>query len=146
MKDYTLKQSIMIVAAGCGLLLVGLAIFGPWSGGFGHSKTETTQMEEAELARALNHYETVFQQFPTNNNAALVKQMTGENPQQLLFINLGATSTNQDGQLIDIWSTPYKFVFNSTNSFTITSAGENRTFGDADDVVFNSVTNKVAQP
>jgi hypothetical protein len=103
-------------------------------------------LEEAELARALNHYETVFQQFPTNNNAALVKQMTGENPQQLLFINLSATSTNQDGQLIDIWNTPYKFMFNSTNSFTITSAGENRTFGDTDDVIFNSVSNKVAQP
>src|SRR5215469_5581079 len=110
MKDYTLKQSIMIVAAGCGLLLVGLVIFGPWFGNAGRNKTETTQLEEAELARALNHYETVFQQFPTNNNAVLVKQMTGENPQQLLFLSLGTTSTNQDGQLIDIWNTPYKFV------------------------------------
>ena len=146
MKDYTLKQSIMIVAAGCGLLLVGLAIFGPWSGGVGRNKTETTKLEEAELARALNHYESVFQQFPTNNNAALVKAMMGENPQQLMFLNLGATSTNHDGQLIDIWSTPYKFVFNSTNSFTITSAGENRTFGDTDDVVFNSESNTVTKP
>jgi hypothetical protein len=76
----------------------------------------------------------------------LTKNLIGDNPQQLMFLNLVETSTNKDGQLVDIWSTPYKFTFNSTNSFTITSAGENRAFGDTDDVVFDSLTNSLGTP
>ena len=146
MKDYTLKQSIMIVVAGGGLLLVGIYLFSPWFAGMGRTKAETTRLEEEELAKAISRYATVFQQFPTNDTTGLVKAMTGDNPQQLTFLDLGTTSTNQNGQLIDIWSTPYKFAFNSTNSFIITSAGENRTFGDTDDVVFNSATNTLPPP
>lgn len=141
MKDYTLKQSLMIVAAGGGLLLVGIYLFSPWFAGLGRTRAETTQLEEEELAKAISHYATVFQQFPTNDNAALVKTMIGDNPQQLMFLNLGTTSTNQSGELVDVWSMPYKFTFISTNSFTIISAGENKTFGDTDDVIFNSASN-----
>jgi hypothetical protein len=146
MKDYNIKQSLIIVAVGCGLLLIGLYLFSPWFGGPARNKTQTTQLEEAELAKAISHYQALFQQFPTNDNAGLVKSMTGDNTKQLTFLNLGTTSTNEAGQLIDIWSTPYKFAFNSTNSFTITSAGENHTFGDADDVVFNSASNTLPAP
>jgi hypothetical protein len=146
MKDYTVKQSLMIVAGGCALLLLCLYLFTPLFGVAGRTKTDTTRLEEAEMANAISRYATVFQHFPADNNAALTKNLTGDNPQQLLFLKLVATSTNNDGQLVDIWSMPYKFVFNSTNSFTITSAGENRAFGDTDDVVFDSRTNSVGTP
>jgi hypothetical protein len=146
MKDYTVKQSLMIVAAGCGLLLVFLYLFTPLFSTAARSKADTTRLEEAELANAIARYALVFQQYPTNDNAGLTKTLTGDNPQQLLFLDLVAASTNQNGQLVDIWSTPYKFAFNSTNSFTITSAGENRAFSDTDDIVFDSRSNTLAKP
>ena len=146
MKDYPLKQSLMIVAAGGGLLLIGIYLFSPFFAGTARSKAETTQLEEVELAKALIHYATVFQQFPTNDNAGVVKALSGVNPQQLTFLNLGESSTNKDGQLIDVWSTPYKFTFDSTNRFVITSAGDDRTFGNTDDVVFDSSRNALPKP
>jgi len=146
MKDYTVKQSLMIVAAGCGLLLICLYLFTPLFSAAGRTKADTTRLEEAELAKAIDRYATVFQQFPADNNAALTRNLTGDNPQQLMLLNLVETSTNKDGQLVDIWSTPYKFAFNSTNRFTITSAGDNRMFGDPDDIVFDSRSNTLANP
>jgi hypothetical protein len=146
MKDYTLKQSIMIVAGGCGLLLVCIFLLGPFLNGSKAGKVTTTQNEEEQLGNAISQYTTVFQKVPTNDNAGLTRNLTGDNPQQMILLTLAESSTNKDGQMIDVWGTPYKFTFNSTKSFVITSAGENRTFGDTDDVVFNSVSNKLSQP
>jgi len=146
MKDYTVKQSLMIVVGGCALVLVGIYLFTPFFGGSKGGTVSTTRNEEAQLANAIAQYNVVFHNYPTSDNAGLTKNLTGENPQQLRLINLSETSTNKDGQMVDIWSTPYRFAFHSTNSFIITSAGENRTFGDADDVVFNSATNTLPPP
>ena len=146
MKDYTLKQSIMIVAGGCGLLLVCIFLLGPFLGGSTPDKVTTTRNEEEQLGNAIAQYKIVFQKYPTNDNAGLTKNLTGDNPQQLNLLNLLESSTNKDGQMVDIWGTPYKFGFKSTNSFWITSAGENCTFGDTDDIIFNSVSNSLPQP
>jgi hypothetical protein len=141
MKDYPLKQSIMIVAGGCGLALVGIYFFTSFVSGSVRGKATTTRNEEEQLADAITQYAVVFQKFPSDNNAALTKNLTGDNPQQLTLLTLAESSTNKDGQLVDIWNTPYKFTFNSTNSFTIASAGANKAFGDTDDVIFDSVSN-----
>jgi hypothetical protein len=146
MRDYPLKQSIMIVAGGCGLVLVGIYIFSALKGGSMGGKVGTTRNEEEQLGAAIAQYAVVFKNYPTNDNAGLTKNLTGDNPQQLRLINLSASSTNAAGQMVDVWGTPYQFAFQSTNSFSITSAGENLTFGDADDVVFNSISNKLSAP
>lgn len=98
------------------------------------------------MADAIASYATVFQSYPTGENAAVIKALAGENPQHVKFLNLETNSTNRDGQLVDLWNTPYKISFNSTNSFTIVSAGENRLFGDADDIVFDSSSNSPVKP
>jgi hypothetical protein len=128
------------------LLLVVLYLFAPFLSGSSHSPVTTTQIEEGQLANAIAQYAVVFHNYPANNNAALTRNLTGDNPQQLQLINLSESSTNKDGQMVDIWGTPYKFTFNSTNSFMIMSAGINRTFGDTDDIVFNSATNTLPSP
>jgi len=146
MKDYTVKQSLMIVAAGCGLLLICLYLFTPLFTGSRRSPGMTTRLEESALGAAIDQYTVVFQKYPSSDNAALTKNLTGDNPQQLTLLTLAASSTNKDGQLVDLWSTPYKFAFLSTNRFTITSAGNNRTFGDTDDIVFDSSSNTLTNP
>ena len=145
MKDYTLKQSIMIVAGGCGLVLVAIYLFAPFFGSAASSKTVTTRNEEQQLADAIAQYDVVFHKYPANDNSTLTRNLTGDNPKQLTLLNLMESSTNKDGQMIDVWGTPYQFTFNSTNSFAIRSAGENHMFGDTDDVVF-SVTNNLPPP
>ena len=146
MKDYTVKQSLMIVAGGCVALLIGLYLFTPLFSTASRTRADTTRLEEEELANAIARYTLVFQKFPAEDNAALTKNLTGDNPQQLQLLNLVASSTNKDGQLVDIWTTPYKFAFISTNRFTITSAGDNHTFGDTDDIVFDTRSNILDKP
>jgi hypothetical protein len=146
MKDFSLKQSIMIVAGGAGMLLVCIFLLGPFLGGTTPNKVTTTRNEEEQLGNAIVQYAVVFQKYPTNDNAGLTKNLTGDNPKQLTLLNLMESSTNKDGQMIDVWGTPYQFTFNSTNNFAIRSAGENHTFGDMDDVVFSSVTNNLPKP
>jgi hypothetical protein len=136
----------MIVVAGCGLLLVGIYLITPLLAGSTSGKVVTTQNEEEQLANAIANYVIMFQKFPAADNAALTKNLTGDNPQQFRLLNLADSSTNKDGELVDVWSTPYKFAFVSTNSFTIISAGGNKTFGDADDVIFNSASNTLPKP
>jgi hypothetical protein len=146
MKDYTVKQSLTIVAVVCGLLLICLYLFTPLFRAAERTKADTTRLEESALANAIDQYAIVFQKYPAGDNAALTKNLTGDNPQQLTLLTLARSSTNQDGQLVDIWSTPYKFAFFSTNRFTITSAGDNRAFGDTNDIVFDSASNALANP
>ncbi len=49
------------------------------------------------------------------------------------FLYVG-TPLERDGQFRDPWETPYRITFESTNRITIRSAGENRLFGDKDDL------------
>ena len=54
--------------------------------------------------------------------------------------------TNGQGQILDPWQTPYRIeIFRQTN-FVIRSAGTDKVFGNADDVVFNSISNDFVKP
>jgi hypothetical protein len=55
-------------------------------------------------------------------------------------------ATNQTGAMIDIWQTPYKIEIVQQTNFIIHSAGPNHKFGDADDIIFNSVSNDFVKP
>jgi hypothetical protein len=54
--------------------------------------------------------------------------------------------TNGPGDLIDIWQTPYQIEMHDQTNFIIHSAGPNRIFGDADDIVYNSASNGFVKP
>ena len=54
--------------------------------------------------------------------------------------------TNASGVLIDIWQTPFQITFVKQTNFIVRSAGRDRQFGDADDVIFNSATNDFVKP
>lgn len=48
--------------------------------------------------------------------------------------------------MVDAWGTLYAINFLSTNSFVVSSAGKDKKFGDADDIIFNSVSNDFVKP
>jgi len=49
-------------------------------------------------------------------------------------------------EIVDSWGTPYKIEFSQQTNFIIRSAGKNKIFGDADDIIFNSASNGFAKP
>jgi len=56
------------------------------------------------------------------------------------------TRTNTLGEIIDIWQTPFQIKIIGQTNFIISSAGPNKIFGDADDIIFNSVSNDFVKP
>ena len=56
------------------------------------------------------------------------------------------TRTNAMGEIIDIWQTPFQIKSVEQTNLIICSAGPNKIFGDADDIIFNSVSNDFVKP
>jgi hypothetical protein len=54
--------------------------------------------------------------------------------------------TNASGEVIDIWQMPFQITFVEKTNFIVRSAGPNQKFGDADDIIFNSVSNGFVNP
>jgi hypothetical protein len=54
--------------------------------------------------------------------------------------------TNTLGEVLDIWEMPYQIQIVARTNFVIRSAGPNKKFGDADDIIFNSVSNDFVKP
>ena len=48
--------------------------------------------------------------------------------------------------MVDPWETPYQIEFSKQTNFIIRSAGKDKIFGDADDIIFNSVSNDFVKP
>jgi hypothetical protein len=57
-----------------------------------------------------------------------------------------ASRTNALGAVIDIWQTPFQIELVGQTNFVVRSAGPNKNFGDADDIIFNSASNDFVKP
>jgi Type II secretion system (T2SS), protein G len=147
MKEYNLKQSVVIIVVGFALLWTCLYLFVfPFLVGGGPAKVPLARSDERQLSLSIESYKQMFGNYPTGENASIVKILAGDNSQKLRMFNLNVNSTNKNGELVDPWKTAYKFVFDGTNSYTILSAGIDQKFGSADDIVFNSVSNNFVKP
>jgi hypothetical protein len=126
------------------LLLVLIAIFSglltPRSGTKAEAQIFYTQFELKDIASALKNQVTVTGSLSKTNNAYILQTLFGTNT------FLYSYKTNADGKLLDAWETPINVEILSQTSFTIRSAGPNKKFGDADDIIFNSVSNDFVKP
>ena len=72
---------------------------------------------------------------PVGENNEITAALTGKNPVQFVFISRGHSAINARGELCDRWGTPFHFHQISGTQMEIRSAGPDRKFGTADDVV-----------
>ncbi len=71
--------------------------------------------------------------------------LTGDNPKKIRFLNFQRLAENPS-VMFDPWKTPYQFQFLEETNFIICSAGKDKTFGTADDIIFNSISNDFVKP
>jgi hypothetical protein len=109
-----------------------------------------TKVDESQIATALEVYSNVYGAFPPGNTESIERILNGEDLDgknlkkiQFLIFRRGIERSNE---LADPWGTPYAISFSSTNSFVISSAGKDKKFGDADDIIYNSVSNDFVRP
>jgi hypothetical protein len=72
---------------------------------------------------------------PVGENNEITAALTGKNPVHFVFISRGHSAINARGELCDRWGTPFHFHQISGTQMEIRSAGPDRKFGTADDVV-----------
>lgn len=88
------------------------------------------------IAFALGEYRTLFNNFPSGDEAVLAEILIrGKNPKGQRLLNWNETRLDQGGRMLDLWGTAYRILIASNNFVTVRSAGPNKQFGDEDDKV-----------
>ena len=122
----------IFVVIGVGLILWGLLL--PAETGPTLNKNARCRLVlMMRLKAEMGNYKYKFGNYPTGDYAQVLEKLFGDDPQIKFF-------------RVDPWGTPFAINFPSTNSFVISSAGKDKIFGDADDIVFNSVSNDFVKP
>jgi hypothetical protein len=103
------------------------------------------KLQIAELVIALKNYESAFGVYPTGENSNIVSVLAGDNAKKIVFLNFRRIMEHPN-EMVDPWGTPYRIEFFQQTNFIIRSAGKDKIFGDADDFIFNSVSNDFVKP
>jgi hypothetical protein len=72
---------------------------------------------------------------PWGDNAEITAKLMGKNRRKMVFIDRSHRALNADGELCDRWGTPFRFHALSGDRMEFRSAGPDKIFGTADDVV-----------
>ncbi|HEY5233471.1 MAG TPA: type II secretion system protein [Verrucomicrobiae bacterium] len=86
------------------------------------------------LRSEIKNYQYEFGRYPAGDYDQVLKKLFRDDSKKIELFR------------VDPWGTPFAINFLSTNSFVISSAGKNKIFGDADDIIFNSVSNDFVKP
>lgn len=101
--------------------------------GIPDERVSKVDVQVVSLVVASQEFQKHLGVFPTGDSHAVSAALMGKNEKGVVFIE-GYGWTNNMGELIDPWGTPYSFGFES-NSVTVRSSGPNKVFGDTDDVI-----------
>ena len=104
------------------------------------------RMDLMDIKNALDGYQSKYGCYPTGNELEVVKILRGDNQQRYQFLNIKPNRLNPDKKYADPWGTPFAINFPSTNSVVLSSAGRDKTWGDKDDIIFNSISNGFVNP
>lgn len=129
------------------LLLVILFIVGMLFPSPIRSKTKVkiiaTRGQIKSLAFFLNEYNQSNGHLPLGDNSNIAATLSAVFTNG--FLNYPAW-TNSNGELVDCWRVPFQIQIAGTTNFIIRSAGKDKIFGDADDIIFNSLSNDFVKP
>lgn len=93
-----------------------------------------------QLAAACDSYKQDNGHYPsTTDNAALyailhANQTSSENQRGIRYADIGPKYISPNGEVLDPWKTPFRIVFDN-HSVTVTSAGADKLFDTADDII-----------
>jgi hypothetical protein len=108
-------------------------------------RPSNVQLDISELAYALRGYESEYGMLPGGENSNVVRILAGDNQKKIEFLNF-RRSAEHSNEMVDPWETPYQIQFFQQTNFVLRSAGKDKIFGDADDIIFNSVSNDFVKP
>lgn len=87
------------------------------------------------LRTCFRQYASVFGENPVGTNPEITSALQGENPKKMNFLRADGNRVNSNGELVDVWGTPYFFHQLSAHETEIRSAGPDRVMYTGDDLV-----------
>jgi len=99
------------------------------------SPDSTAEDDLSTLELLLTTYARHHHGNPVGENVEISAALLGKNPTRVAYLKSGGSFINASGQLIDRWGTPYFFHQLSAKQTEIRSAGPDRDFHTADDLV-----------
>ncbi len=118
-----------------------IALLMPNGGGKKKAQVIHTHFEMKEIASVLNNRVAATGSLSNIDNNFILQTLFGTNTFRYLYRELMLM-----GQFQDIWETSYKIEILGQTNFIVRSAGPNKILGDADDIIFNSVSNDFVKP
>jgi type II secretory pathway pseudopilin PulG len=140
-----MQKRIIFYSIGIFIIAMLVAIILPVFGRVKIERPSKTQLQIADLIFALKNYKSVYGVYPTGESSNIVGVLAGDNPQKTVFLNFRRTMEHPN-EMVDSWEMPYKIEFSQQTNFIIRSAGKDKIFGDADDIIFNSASNGFVKP
>jgi hypothetical protein len=88
--------------------------------------------------------------YPSTDSEYFLKvlgsSISATNSSVLFYLKPWNTHTNKFEGFLDNWGMPLRMKMVAATNFIIRSAGPNQKYGDADDIIFNSVSNDFVKP
>jgi hypothetical protein len=97
------------------------------------SLPEPTVLENMRVT--IRQYASAFGENPVGTNPEITASLQGNNPKQINFLRPDGNRVNSNGELVDVWGTPYFFHQISGHEMEIRSAGPDRVMYTGDDLV-----------
>ena len=85
---------------------------------------------------AARAYWTEYGDWPQGDATGVTRSLSGDNPRKIVFLEIGGSSTT-GGAAADAWGTSLTLSF-SGERVSVTSAGKDKTFGTADDLILSA--------
>jgi hypothetical protein len=87
------------------------------------------------LRVSFRQYASAFGENPVGTNLEITSALQGENPKHINFLRADGNRVNANGELVDVWGTPYFFHQLSAHEMEIRSAGPDRVLYTGDDLL-----------
>jgi hypothetical protein len=92
-------------------------------------------IEVNKVRHMISDYHTLMGENPVGTNAEIMQAVMGGNRHQAVLGPPEGQNLNEQGELVDQWGTPFFFHQLSADHMEIYSAGPDKIFGTADDIV-----------
>ena len=87
------------------------------------------------MRTVVRQYGSMFAGNPVGTNPEITQALQGENPKHINFLKADGNRVNSQGELVDVWGTPYFFHQISGTEMEIRSAGPDHVMYTGDDLV-----------
>jgi len=83
----------------------------------------------------IHQFASALGENPVGTNPEITGALQGGNPKHINFLKADGNRVNSNGELVDVWGTPYFFHQISGHEMEIRSAGPDRVMYTGDDLV-----------